>query len=360
MLHTTLRQLEVFEAIARLGSFTRAAEELHLTQPTVSMQIKKLTDAVGLPLFEQVGKKVYLTTAGRALQSFSHEIFDHFNRFEILLADLKGLKQGKLRLGVITTAKYFIPRLLGAFCRQYPGIDVSMKVSNRERILERLNNNEDDLYILGQLPEEIDVIAEPFLANPLIVLAPADHPLAHMKNISLKRLAEEPFLLREPGSGTRKATEQLFARHKLKMKVRMELGSNEAIKQAVVGGLGVSVLSGHTLTLDGLADQLAVLDVEGFPIEHHWCVAYPKGKQLSVVANTFLDYLKQAHRHITDALSYGAAPRAKDGGHRGTHRTSTKKKAAMGKIGSDRRNRRPGVTNKPATKRAPSRTRRTP
>jgi len=301
MRHTTLRQLEVFEAIARLGSFTRAAEELHLTQPTVSMQIKKLTDAVGLPLFEQVGKKVYLTDAGRALQQFSREIFDQFTRFETLLADLKGLKQGRLRLGVITTAKYFIPRLLGAFCRQYPGIDVAMKVSNRERILERLGNNEDDLYILGQAPDESDVIAEPFLPNPLIVLAPADHPLARQKNIPLQRLAEEPFLLREAGSGTRIALEQLFAKHGLKMKVRMELGSNEAIKQAVVGGLGISVLSRHTLTPDMPKDQLAVLDVQGFPIERHWYVTYPKSKQLSVVAKVFVDYLRESPRHISNA-----------------------------------------------------------
>ena len=302
MRHTTLRQLEVFAAIARLGSFTRAAEELHLTQPTVSMQIKKLTDAVGLPLFEQVGKKVFLTTAGRELQSFSNEIFDHFNRFEILLADLKGLKQGKLRLGVITTAKYFIPRLLGAFCQQYPGIDVSMKVSNRERILERLINNEDDLYILGQPPEESDAVAEPFLTNPLVVLAPANHPLARVKKIPLKRLAEEPLLLREAGSGTRKATEQLFAKYNLKIKVRMELGSNEAIKQTVAGGLGVSVLSRHTLTSDLQADQLTILDVQGFPIVRHWYVVYSKGKQLSVVANTFLHYLKQAANLIDDPL----------------------------------------------------------
>ena len=304
MRHTTLRQLEVFAAIARLGSFTRAAEELHLTQPTVSMQIKKLTDAVGLPLFEQVGKRVYLTEVGHALHDFSRQIFDHFSRFEMLLADLKGLKQGRLQLGVITTAKYFIPRLLGAFCRQYPGIDVSMKVSNRERILERLADNQDDLYILGQPPEEIDAVAEPFLSNPLIVLAPADHPLAYQKNIPLKRLAQEPFLLREAGSGTRKATEQLFARHHLKIKMRMELGSNEAIKQAVVGGLGLSVLSRHTLALDTPTEQLAVLDVQGFPIERHWYVAYPKGKQLSVVADTFLNYLRQAPRHISITSSY--------------------------------------------------------
>jgi len=304
MRHTTLRQLEVFEAIARLGSFTRAADELHLTQPTVSMQIKKLTDAVGLPLFEQIGKKIYLTDAGRALQKFSREIFEQFTRFEMLTADMKGLKQGSLRLGVITTAKYFVPRLLGGFCRQYPGIDVSMKVSNRERILARLHDNEDDLYILGQPPEESDAIAEPFLLNPLIVLAPADHPLANKKGIPLKRLAEEPFIVREAGSGTRKAIEQLFDHHKLKIKVRMELGSNEAIKQAVIGGLGVSVLSRHTLSLDVPMDQIAILDVAGFPIERHWYIAYPNGKQLSVVAKTFADYLKQAPHHTGEISSY--------------------------------------------------------
>jgi len=303
MRHTTFRQLEVFEAIARLGSFTRAAEELHLTQPTVSMQIKKLTAAVGLPLFEQVGKKIYLTQAGRALQEFSRQIFDHFTRFEMLLADLKGLKQGRLRLGVITTAKYFIPRLLGPFCRDYPGVDVSMKVSNRERILERLQDNDDDLYILGQPPEDCDAVAEPFLANPLIVLAPADHPLAGKKGISLKRLAEEPFLLREPGSGTRKAMEQLFARQHLEIKVRMELGSNEAIKQAVVGGLGLSVLSRHTLVLDAPTQRLAILDVQEFPIERHWYVAYPRGKQLSVVAKAFLEFLRGAPNYLDEGAA---------------------------------------------------------
>lgn len=150
MRHSTLRQLEVFEAIARLGSFTRAAEELYLTQPTVSMQIKKLSDAVGLPLLEHVGKKVYLTDAGRAVHAFAREIFDHFSRLEMTIADMKGLKKGTLRLAVVTTAKYFAPRLLGPFCQQHPGIEVSLKVSNRERVLERLAENQDDLYILGQ------------------------------------------------------------------------------------------------------------------------------------------------------------------------------------------------------------------
>jgi DNA-binding transcriptional LysR family regulator len=300
MRHSTLRQLEVFETIARLGSFTRAAEELHLTQPTVSMQIKKLTERMGLPLFEQVGKKIYLTDAGRALHTFTRELLDQFARFEMTLADLKGLKQGTLRLAVVTTAKYFAPRLLGPFCQQYPGIEVSLKVSNRERVLDRLADNQDDLYVLGQPPEDIDVVSEPFLENPLVVLAPAHHPLAGQDKIPLQRLAEEPFLLRESGSGTRAATERLFAEHGLTMKVRMELGSNEAIKQAIVGGLGVSVLSRHTLALDAPMGQLAVLDVEGFPIARQWYVAYPSGKQLSVVARTFLEYLKRTPKLVAD------------------------------------------------------------
>lgn len=294
MRHTTFRQLEVFEAIARLGSFTRAAEELFLTQPTISMQAKKLAETVGLPLFEQIGKKVFLTDAGRELHKTCREIFKHLSHFEMTAADLKGLKQGTLRLAVVTTAKYFAPRLLGPFCQKYPGIQVSLKVSNRERVLERLADNQDDLYILGQPPEELEAIAEPFLENPLVVLAPANHPLAGKKKIPLARLAQEPFLLREPGSGTRKALERLFADHGLAIQVRMELGSNEAIKQAIVGGLGVSVLSQHTLALDAPMGQLAVLNVTGFPIERQWYVVYPAGKQLSIVARTFLDYLKQA------------------------------------------------------------------
>jgi len=256
------------------------------------MQIKKLTDAVGLPLFEQVGKKVFLTDAGRELHKTCREIFKHFSHFEMAVADLKGLKQGTLRLAVVTTAKYFAPRLLGPFCQQYPGIEVSLKVSNRERILERLADNQDDLYILGQPPEEVDAVAEPFLDNPLVVLAPANHPLVGRKKIPLARLTEEPFLLREPGSGTRKALERLFADHGLSIRVRMELGSNEAIKQAVAGGLGLGLLSRSTLNMDPSQKELAVLDVEGFPVMRAWYVVRPKGQQLSAVAATFLEFLR--------------------------------------------------------------------
>jgi DNA-binding transcriptional LysR family regulator len=298
--HTTFRQLEVFEAIARLGSFTRAAEELFLTQPTASMQIKKLTDAVGLPLFEQIGKRIYLTDAGKALQSTCREIFDALSNFEMLVSDMQGLKQGKLRLAVVTTAKYFAPRLLGPFCQLYPGIDVSLKVSNRERVLERLSDNRDDLYVLGQPPESLDVVYEPFLPNPLVVLAPNNHPLVGQRGIPLARLAKEPFIMREPGSGTRMAVERLLHKHRLKVNVRMELGSNEAIKQAIVGGLGVSVLSRHTLALDAAMGQLATLDVRHFPIERMWYAVYPAGKQPTIVAQTFIEYLRSAADRVND------------------------------------------------------------
>lgn len=291
MKNASLRQLQVFEAVARHLSFTRAAEELYTTQPTVSIQLKQLTDIVGQPLLEQVGKKIYLTDTGRELVKVCREIFDGLDRFGMLVSDMKGVKAGKLRLTIITTAKYFVPRLLGLFCQRYPGIDVSLKVTNRERVLQRMADNTDDLYVLGQPPEHMDVEFEPFLENPLVVLAERNHPLAAKKHIPPQRLEEEQFLMREPGSGTRLATEQFFRERGLKLKVRMDLGSNEAIKQAVAGGLGIAVLSAHTLALERSIDDLAILDVDGFPIRRQWYLAYPRDKQLSVVAQVFLEFL---------------------------------------------------------------------
>lgn len=292
MIHATLHQFKVFEATARHGSFTRAAEELYLTQPTVSMQVKQLTKALGLPLFEQVGKRLYLTDTGRELYSTCQEIFERLEQLEMRVADFKGMKQGRLRLAVITTAKYFVPRLLGPFCQRYPGIDVSLIVTNHERAIDRLANNQDDLYVMSQLPDHIDIKAHPFLDNPLVVMAPKNHPLARERKIPLERLAQEPFIMRESGSGTRKAVQDLLEHNKIEVKVRFELGSNEAIKQAIAGGLGLSVLSCHTLTPEGNTGELTILDVEGFPIERQWYVVHLGSKQLSVVASTFLDYLK--------------------------------------------------------------------
>lgn len=300
MNQATLHQLKVFEAVARHNSFTRAAEELFLTQPTVSMQVKQLTKAVGMPLFDQVGKRLYLTQAGEELVKTCRQIFEKLDQFEMTIADLKGLKQGRLKIAVITTAKYFIPRLLGPFCQRYPGIDISLQVTNHEHILNRLNDNVDDLYVMSQLPENVEITCKPILENPLVVVAPVNHPLAHEKQISLEQIGNEQFIMREPGSGTRKAVQNLFDERKISLKVRLDLGSNEAIKQAIVGGLGISVLSAHTLTLEGPSSQLTVLDVEQFPIERYWYAVYPNGKQLSIVARTFLDYLLTEGRQVTD------------------------------------------------------------
>ncbi|MBE9052712.1 LysR family transcriptional regulator [Nostocales cyanobacterium LEGE 11386] len=310
MNQATLHQLKVFEAAARHSSFTRAAEELFLTQPTVSMQIKQLTKSVGLPLFEQVGKRLFLTEAGRELFATCRQIFETIAQFEMTVADLKGLKQGQLRLAVITTAKYFIPRLLGPFCQLYPGIEISLQVTNHERILERMSNNMDDLYIMSQVPDHLDVSYQPFLDNPLVVFAPVNHPLAKEKNISIQRLTNEPFIMREPGSGTRQAVQQLFEEHGVKVKVKLELGSNEAIKQAIAGGLGISVLSRHTLMPD--STEFSILDVEHFPIQRTWYMVHPSGKQLSIVARTYYEYLLEAAKKFVKETGYSKLEKVKD------------------------------------------------
>lgn len=296
--HTTFRQLEIFEAIARLGSFTRAAEELYLTQPTISMQMKKLADIVGVPLVEQVGKKVQLTDAGRDLAQTCREVFGVMDRFTMAVAERQGLKKGKLALMAVTTASYFAPRLLGEFSHLYPGIEVSLTVTNREQVLASLAENLADLYLLGQPPEDIEVVARPFMCNPLVVLAAPGHPLAGQADIPLERLAQEPWLLREPGSGTRKAVERLFAEEGLELRPRMALGGNEAIKQAILAGLGISVMSTHSLTLNA-PDQFAILKAKGFPICRQWYAVYPAGRQLSAVARTFLDFLLSQDRGLT-------------------------------------------------------------
>ncbi|NJM46887.1 MAG: LysR family transcriptional regulator [Alkalinema sp. RU_4_3] len=304
MQNATLHQLRVFAAVARHNSFTRAAEELFLTQPTVSMQVKQLSRTVGLPLFEQVGKKLYLTQAGKELYEACQDIFERISRFEITVANLKGLKQGTLRIAVVTTAKYVIPRILGPFCQRYPGIDISLSVTNHQHIIDGFLTNQNDLYILSQPPEDIDVTVQPFLENPLVVLASREHPLVKEKNITLERLAQEPFIMREPGSGTRKEVQRMFESHSLALKVKLDLGSNEAIKQAVAGGLGVSVLSKHTLALDGPNSHVAILDVQNFPIQRHWYVMYPSGKQLSAIAMVFHDYLLNEGKQVAQETAF--------------------------------------------------------
>ncbi|MBK5103689.1 MAG: LysR family transcriptional regulator [Burkholderiales bacterium] len=307
--HGTLPQLCMFEASARLGSFTRAAQELHLAQPTASVQIRKLSETVGLPLFEQVGKRIYLTEAGRRLRASCTELFRTLTDLEDTLAGMRGLACGRLQLAVSTAAKYFAPRMLTEFIRRHPGMEVTLQIHNHQALTERLAANEDDLYIFADPPVGEAYVAQTILPNPLVVFARADHPLAKEKNIAFARLAQEPFLMREPGSGTRLAAEAAFTRHRLKPLVSMELGSNEAITQAILAGFGVSILSRYTLGLDTAQAQLTCLEVEGFPLERHWQFVYPTGKQLSQPAQGFMDLVRvEARQLLLQHLAQGPQP----------------------------------------------------
>lgn len=297
--HATLHQLKIFDTVARRMSFARAAEELHLTPPALSIQVKQLAEAAGQPLFEQVGKKIYLTPAGEAMTTACRDVLDRLEHVAQELAALQGLEKGSLKLAILSTSKYFISRLLGDFCAKHSGIDTALFVGNREVLLERLARNQDDLYILGQTPEHMNVVTEPFADNPLVVVVRSDHHLVPEKDIAPSRLWDIPFILREPGSGTRLAAEKFFERHRVVLKARMELGSNEAVKQAVSGGLGITVLSASTIRAELSRGELAVLDVRGFPLERKWYVAYPAGKQLTQTTRAFMEYLfaaAPAHR----------------------------------------------------------------
>jgi DNA-binding transcriptional LysR family regulator len=290
-MHVTLRQLRVFEAVARHLSYTRAAEELHLTQPAVSMQIKQLEESVGLPLFEQMGKRTFLTEAGQELHQTSRAIALQLEETEEVLESLKGIRRGRLRIAVASTANYFATRLLAAFCRRYPGISFSLEVTNRESLLRALEANEKDLVIMGRPPESLDLEAEPFMDNPLVVIAAPDHPLAGADEVSWERLQQEAFVVREEGSGTRIAMERHFASRGVKLRTGMELSSNEAIKRAVEVGMGLGIVSIHTLELELETGRLMVLRAEAFPIPRHWYLVHRRSKRLSPVALAFHDFV---------------------------------------------------------------------
>ena len=291
-MRASLRQFQIFDAVARERSYTRAAEVLHLTQPAVFTQVKQLEDQLGQPLIERVGKTLYLTEAGEAARETARELLDAVARLRMRLADLDGLARGRLKLAVVSTAKYDLPARIGAFLERHPGIDVALTVGNRQDLIARFAANEDDLYILGAPPEGMEVVAERFAENPLVVIAPPGHPLAGRARLTAADLAAEPFVMREAGSGTRAAAERFFAAAGVAPRVRMELGANEAVKAAVMAGLGLSVLSRGTAALELDHGYLVTLDVAGFPLLRHWYVAHPRGKRLSVAAEAFLALLR--------------------------------------------------------------------
>lgn len=296
MKNVTLRQIKVFEAVAHHSSYTRAADELYLTQPAVSMQIKQLEENLDVALFEQIGKRIYLTEAGREFHRYSSHIVQQLSEAETVLEELKGVQRGNLNISVVSTAKYFAPRLLAIFSRRFQDVTVSLDVTNRERVLRQLTANEKDIAIMGIPPLDQDLVAKPFTENPLVIVAPPDHPLTAEKNIPLERLQKETFLMREPGSGTRSAMERFFEERDIHISSSMMMNSNEAIKQAVQAGLGLGIVSVHTVVLELEVQRLAILDVEHLPIMRHWYLVHRQGKRLSPLSQAFKEFiLGEAH-----------------------------------------------------------------
>lgn len=292
-MNVTLRQLQVFAKVAETGSFTRASEQLFLTQPAVSQQIRLLTESIGEPLLEIMGRKIHLTRAGQELLRTAQAMSMQWQQFEEEICAERGLQHGTLKLAVVSTAKYFFPRVLGQFCQRYPGIDVRLEVVNRDRIIERIAANLDDLYVMSKPPENFDLVQEPFLNNPLVPIAAIHHPLASASHLTLSDLCQERFIMREQGSGTRIAIEQYLMEQGQSLNVRMELGSNEAIKQMVASGLGLSILSRHTLhRIPVEDDEVTILPVQGFPLQSQWQLVYLQQKKLSRASLAFLEEMK--------------------------------------------------------------------
>ena len=295
-MHATFRQLQLFLALAETGGVSAAARACHVTQPTVSMQLKDLAESIGLPLYTQLGKRLQLTDAGEALLGAAQSMSDEWAAFEQKVHGLKGLTQGRLRVAVVSTAKYFVPAMLGTFCTRYPDIDIALQVLNRDGVVARLRAHRDDLYIMSMPPADMELEQHVFLSNPLVVIAPVSHRLASRRSIPLPRLTQERFILREQGSGTRMACDAHFAALEFQPNVRLELGSNEAIKHSVAAGLGLAVLSRHALGNRLDADGLTVLNVRGFPVHSNWFILYPAGQRLSPIAAEFLSHLRTSAR----------------------------------------------------------------
>jgi LysR family transcriptional regulator, low CO2-responsive transcriptional regulator len=289
--HATLRQLKVFEAVARLTSYSRAAEELHLTQPAVSTQVGKLEDHAGLPLFEQLGKKIFLTPAGTELLHHSRLIIRQFEDAEAAMTQFKGVAGGKLNVAVISAGDYFMPRLLVDFASRHGSVTLNLSVHNRDELLVQLADNLTDLAVMVRPPQDADTIHEPFAPHPYVIVASASHPMAREKRIPMARVVREPFVVREKGSDTWQSMAEGFGRHLDRLNVTMEIKSTETIKQAVIAGMGISFMSAHTVSRELRAGSLAALDVQGFPLMLNWYVVQRRQKRLPPVAQAFRQFL---------------------------------------------------------------------
>ena len=297
-MNITFKQLRIFLAVFDAGSVSAAAKSTHVTQPTVSMQLKEISYAVGLPLYEVISKKIYFTDAGKELASTAREMLNAWSNFEQSIDAAKGLTRGKLKIAVVSTAKYFMPRLIGQFCKKYPDIDISLEILNRDGVLMRMRENLDDLYIMSQPPTDMDLVDDIFLHNPLVPIAAYSHPLTKKTSVPLNSFLDQRFILREKGSGTRMTIDKYFKTQKFRPDIRMELGSNEAIKEAVAGGLGFGVVSKHALHGHQKEHGVAIINVTGFPIMSHWHIVHPAKKHLPPVAIAFKTHLLNSVRLI--------------------------------------------------------------
>lgn len=283
----TFRQLRLFLALAETGSVSNAAKTMHVTQPTASMQLKEISASVGLPLYEVIGKKVFLTEVGKALASTAREMTQSLASFEQFAQATKGVTQGHLRIAVVSTAKYFMPRLIGSFCKRFPLIDVSLEILNRDGVLGRLRQNIDDLYIMSMPPDDVALIDAVLMPNPIVVIAASSDPFTKQTDISLGDLKSRRFILREPGSGTRMTADQYFRKKKFRADIRLELGSNEAIKESVAGGLGLGVISQYALHGHQKEHGVRVIEVDEFPLKSSWHLVHLAAKNLSPTALAF-------------------------------------------------------------------------
>ena len=287
----TFRQLRLFQTLADTGSVSRAAAATHVTQPTASAQLKEMTESIGLPLYEVVGRQVILTDTGHRLAQAARAISAEWEAFQQYADGVKGLSRGRLRIAAVSTAKYFIPRLVGSFCKLHPAVDVSLEVLNRDGVVSRLKENLDDIYIMSMPPDTLDLEDAVFMDNPLVLIAARAAFPKKAQALKISDLKEQSFILRERGSGTRMAVDQYFQKHRFKPAIRMELGSNEAIKEAVAGGLGLGVVSIHALQHYKATKDLMILDVEGFPISSRWHVVHLKSRKLPPIAQAFKESL---------------------------------------------------------------------
>lgn len=290
-MNISFRQLRLVLALAETGSVSGAARVMHVSQPTASMQLKEVANTIGLPIYEVVARKVYLTEVGNELARTARSVALEWDSFAQRVDALKGYTRGKLRVALVSTAKYFVPRLLGTFCKRYPEIDVSLEVLNRDGVVARLRNNLDDIYVMSTPPTDMDLVDQVFMANPLLLICAKNHPLAKQQALQLADLSGQRFILREKGSGTRMAVDRCFKSLRFRPDLRLELGSNEAIRESVAGGLGVSIVSSHALGNNPKQHGVSVLQVAGFPIDSQWHIVHPKGKKLSPIASIFKAHL---------------------------------------------------------------------